>query len=77
MSNEGFWNNTERSTSIVKELKNLKTTVEPWELAYKKYQELAELIPLLKENDQDLVSELTRNATTLIGIIDKLEFQVL
>ena len=77
MSNEGFWNNTERSTSIVKELKNLKTTVEPWELAYKKYQELAELIPLLKENDQDLVSELTRNAAALIGIIDKLEFQVL
>ncbi|MBU4251634.1 MAG: peptide chain release factor 2 [Candidatus Omnitrophica bacterium] len=77
MSSEGFWNNTERSTSIVKELKNLKTTVEPWELAYKKYQELAELIPLLKENDQDLVSELTRNAAILIGIIDKLEFQVL
>ena len=37
MSVEGFWNNTERSTGAVKELKNLKLTVEPWELANKKY----------------------------------------
>ena len=77
MSSEGFWNNTEYSTKIVKELKNLKTTVEPWELASKKYQELIELIPLLKEDDQDLVLDLTRNADSLLTIIDKLEFQVL
>ncbi len=77
MSSEGFWNNTENSTKIVKELKNLKTTVEPWELASKKYQELIELVPLLKENDQDLVLDLTRNADSLLTIIDKLEFQVL
>jgi peptide chain release factor 2 len=77
MSAEGFWNNPERSTGIVKELKNLKVTVEPWELAYKKYQEIAELIPLLKEDDRDLVLDLTRNTASLIGIIDKLEFQVL
>jgi peptide chain release factor 2 len=77
MSSEGFWNNSEYSTKIVKELKNLKATVEPWELAYKKYQELAELLPLLKEDDQDLVVDLTRNAASLISIIDKLEFQVL
>ena len=77
MSSEGFWNNSERSTKIVKELKSLKATVEPWELAYKKYQELDELLPLLKENDQDLGSDLTRNAASLLEIIDKLEFQVL
>ena len=74
---EGFWDNTERSTGAVKALKNLKITVEPWELAYKRYQELSELVPLLKEDDTDLVSDLTRNATSLSGIIDKLEFQVL
>jgi len=77
MSVEGFWNNTESSTRAVKELKILKLTVEPWELANKKYQELVELIPLLKESDGDLVLDLTRNATELSGIIDKLEFQVL
>ncbi|MDD5130984.1 MAG: PCRF domain-containing protein, partial [Candidatus Omnitrophica bacterium] len=77
MSQEGFWNNAEQSTKIVKELKNLKATVEPWESAYKKYQDLAELIPLLKDDDQDLIADLTRNAASLAGIIDKLEFQVL
>ena len=74
---EGFWNNTESSAGAVKELKNLKITVEPWELADKKYQELVELIPLLGQDDGDLVLDLTRNAASLSGIIDKLEFQVL
>ena len=50
MSIEGFWNNTEHSTAAVKELKTLKITVEPWESAYKKYQELEELIPLLEKD---------------------------
>jgi len=77
MSGEGFWNNPERSTEAVKELKSLKMTVEPWESAYKKYQELAELIPLLKDGDSDLVLDLTRNAASLSEIIDKLEFQAL
>lgn len=77
MSSEGFWNNTEQSTKIVKELKNLKITVEPWQIASKKYHELIELIPLLKDEDRDLVLDLTRNADVLLTIIDKLEFQVL
>lgn len=77
MSAEGFWNNAEHSTKIVKELKSLKVTVEPWEQANKKYQELAELIPLLKENDQALVSDLSRSADNLLVVIDKLQFQVL
>ncbi len=77
MSVEGFWKNTEHSAGAVKELKNLKVTVEPWESADKKYQGLVELIPLLKEDDDDLVLDLTRNAASLSEIIDKLEFQVL
>ena len=77
MSSEGFWNNTEQSSTIVKELKNLKTVIDPWEQAYKKYQELNELIPLLKEDDKELLLDLTRNTDSLLAIIDKLEFQVL
>jgi len=77
MSSEGFWNNAEQSTNIVKELKNLKATVEPWELAHKKYQELAELVPLVKDDDKGLILDLTNNTNSLLAIIDKLEFQVL
>jgi len=77
MSAAGFWDNAERSTKIVKELKALKGTVEPWEIADKKYQELKELILLVKDEDKELLLDLSRNTATLLSIIDKLEFQVL
>lgn len=77
MSAADFWDNTDRPRKIVKELKILKAIVEPWELADKKYQELKELVPLLKENDNDLLLDLNRNTDSLLKIIDKLEFQVL
>jgi len=77
MSGEGFWGNAEESRKTVKELKNLKSVVDPWEQAYKKYQELAEIILLLKEEDKELVLDLELNAGSLLKIVDKLEFQVL
>lgn len=77
MSAAGFWDNTEHSTKIVKELKTFKAIVEPWEQAYKKYQELKELIPLVKEEDKELVLDLTRNTESLLIIIGKLQFQAL
>ncbi len=77
MSAAGFWENAESSTRIVKELKTFKAIVDPWEQAYKKYRELKELIPLAQEEDKELVLDLTRNTEDLLGIIDKLEFQVL
>ena len=77
MSASHFWDNTDRPRKIVKELKILKAIVEPWDSAYKKYQELQEIIPLLKDDDQDMLLELTRNTDGLLAVIDKLEFQVL
>ena len=77
MSAADFWDNTDRPRKIVKELKTLKTIVEPWDLAYKKYQELRELIPLVKEDDHELLLDLERNASSLLSVVDKLEFQVL
>jgi len=77
MSAADFWDNTDRPRKIVKELKILKAIVEPWDLADRKYQELKELIPLLKEDDKDLLADLARNTDSLLTVIDKLEFQVL
>ena len=77
MSAAGFWENTEYSTRIVKALKTFKAITDPWEQAYRKYQELKELIPLAKEEDNELVSDLTRNTEALLNIIEKLEFRVL
>ena len=77
MSAAGFWENAEYSTRIVKELKILKGIVDPWEQAYKKYQELKELTPLAGEEDKELVLDLTRNTEFLLSIIGRLEFQAL
>jgi len=77
MSCEGFWDNLDQSTKMIKELKDLKATVEPWDLAHKKHEELSELIPLIKEEERDLILDLAENIQILTRIIDKLEFQTL
>jgi peptide chain release factor 2 len=77
MSNPGFWNDTEHSGKIVKELKNLKSAVEPWENASKKYQELKELADISSDKDAALASDLSRNSDLLIDELAKLEFKTL
>ena len=77
MSAPGFWDNAELSTKIVKALKNLKSIVEPWEAANLKFQELRELVTLLKDEDQNLVQDLEKDFNVLLEVTDKLEFQVL
>ena len=52
MSQAGFWLDNEQATKVVKELKSFKIIVEPWDLAYRKYQELQEILPLLKPEDR-------------------------
>ena len=73
MSNPGFWNNAQNSNNIVKQLKNLKVAVEPWDAAFKKYQELRELADILKENEEDLLADLSKNTDTLLNDIEKLQ----
>ncbi len=77
MSAADFWDNTDRPKKIVKELKILKATVEPWEVSYKKYEELKEIALLAGESDHGLIQDLARNTDSLAALADKLEFQVL
>ncbi len=77
MSRSGFWNNEENSTAIVKRLKSLKATVEPWETALKKYKELNDLVNILKSGDEELIPELEKNIALLKSDIDRLEFKTL
>ena len=73
MSNPGFWDDTQNANNIVKQLKNLKIAVEPWDAAFKKYQELRELADILKENEEDLLADLSKNIDTLLNDIEKLQ----
>ncbi len=77
MSQPGFWDDAERSAKLVRQLKVLKSTVEPWQLASKKYQELKELADILKSADGELIFDLGRNSEALFADIEKLEFTTL
>jgi len=77
MSKPAFWNDAENSSKVIKQLKSLKSTVEPWQVAFDKYQELKELAAILKSQDQDLFADINRNADTLLSEIDRLEFKTL
>lgn len=77
MSVVGFWDDAVNSAKVVKQLKNLKSAVEPWQQAFKKHQELWELANILKAQDQEFISDLERNANLLIKEADDLEFKAI
>ena len=77
MSQGGFWQNTDNSTKVVKKLKALKSAVEPWENTFKRYAELKEIAEILKEEDKELIADLSRNIDALLSEVDKLEFKAL
>jgi len=77
MSEQDFWNNEAHSTKVVKRLKLLKSVVEPWESAFRKFGELSELREIVQEKDGDLLAELTRNIDELVGEVGRLEFKTL
>jgi len=77
MSHPKFWDSQEASARVVKQLKSLKLAVEPWGSAFGKYQELKELAEILKDEDKELVTDLSRNINSLLNELDKLEFKAL
>jgi peptide chain release factor 2 len=77
MAQPGFWNDEQNSAKVVKQLKALKSTVEPWEAAFHKYGELRELADILKDQDKELIADLTKNTVVLFNEVDKLEFKTL
>ncbi len=77
MSSAGFWDEPERSAKTVKQMKSLKSTVEPWEDACNRYQELKELAEISKEEDKELIADLSQNINSLLAELDKLEFKVI
>jgi peptide chain release factor 2 len=77
MSEQDFWNNEANATKVVKRLKVLKSTVEPWESAFRKYCELNELREIAQEKDSELLADLGRNIEALVGEVSRLEFKTL
>jgi peptide chain release factor 2 len=61
----------------VKQLKSLKSSVEPWKSAFKKYQDLKEFSDVLKEDDEDLIAILVKDIDGLLQEVDSLEFKTI
>ena len=57
MSDPGFWDDAGNSAKVVKQLKSLKSTVEPWEIVFNKYQELKEYLGAEKKMMENLLKE--------------------
>ncbi|TRZ95371.1 peptide chain release factor 2 [bacterium] len=72
-----FWHDEQGATKVVKQLKFLKSSVESWALAFKKYQELKELADILQDQDKDLIADLSRDYAALLEEVDKLEFRTI
>jgi len=77
MSDPHFWDGAENSTKVVKELKILKSVVEPFSKSSKRYEELKELTDILKEEEQDLLKGVNSDIDTLLEDVDDLEFKTL
>ena len=77
MSEAGFWENSDNSKKIVKELKYLKLVVEPWDKSFVKAKELRELAGILQEADQEIIKELGVNTASLLRDVEKLDFNTL
>ena len=59
MEAPGFWDDPDRSNKQMKELKNLKDTVEQYNKLSTQYEDILTLIELgYEENDQEMVQEI-------------------
>ncbi|MBO4420775.1 MAG: peptide chain release factor 2, partial [Lachnospiraceae bacterium] len=85
MEEEGFWNDAEKAQNYMKELKNLKDTIQEYRDLETEFKDLYDLIEMVnEENDESMVSEVqaefekftnnfeeVRLATLLDGEFDK------
>jgi len=77
MSSPDFWKDESNSSRTVKELKALKSGIEPWENAFKRYEELKELSDILNADDLQLGDELNSGIASLEKEVSGIEFFVL
>jgi len=74
MNEPDFWDNSEQSNKLMKELKYLKGCVEPYKDGVEKLAELKELSEI-SEGDNDLLQQIQDELTVLQKSVDELELQ--
>jgi len=74
MSLPDFWNDSTKSNKLMRELKILKSFVEPFQKSSKKLEDLEELIDL-SEDDQDLLAQIDQELKALTTDVNQVELQ--
>jgi peptide chain release factor 2 len=70
-----FWNDSNAAKTLLKDIKNAKRIIEPWDKSNKSILELSEFFELATaENDAATIAELTAQANLLEKDIDHIEF---
>ncbi len=78
MEEPGFWNDTERSTRLMKEAKNLKDTVEGFKELETAYEDIGLMIEMgYEENDASLIPEIGEMLSDFTQKLDKLRLSTL
>ena len=78
MEEPGFWDNTEKSQNYMKELKNLKDTIETVSALEQQYDDIMTLLELgYEENDVSLISEIEQELNDFSGRLESLRLTTL
>jgi len=74
MSQQDFWGNSENANKLMRELKYLKSCVEPYQKCSHKLEELSELTEI-SADDQDMLDQIEEELNALKGEVDRVETQ--
>jgi peptide chain release factor 2 len=77
MARPGFWEDSQKSTQVINQIKTLKSSVQPYEELYNKHRELVEMFGILGEKDEDLILDMNKNLDALSQELAQLEFRTL
>lgn len=77
MSAPEFWNEETAASTVVKELKLLKSIVDPWEQSFKKFEELRDIAAITSEDEPDLIADLDRSSLALVKDAESVEAKTL
>jgi peptide chain release factor 2 len=78
MEEPGFWDNTDKAQGLMKELKNLKDTIEEYQHLKGRYEDVQTLIQMgYEENDASLLPEIEEALTLFVKDLEELKLNTL
>jgi peptide chain release factor 2 len=78
MEEPGFWDNADKAQGLMKELKNLKDTIEDYGHLKGKYEDVQTLIQMgYEENDESLLPEIEEAMTIFVKDLEDLKLKTL